>query len=644
MRRIEGWTMWYLLEKGLIAIGATISVFLTLLFIVASLLSGCSALPVGSNYNVVERVNEAGEKAIIETRTQSIQDSIQKVVDLAGELSALESKIEDACAVPDNPNFYTELGELQTSQAEKIEQGLVDVANARKKVDEGITWVEGIAAQSEEQAQASEHFMTQLKQARAGLADVAELMTYEQSQLNAHQTMGYPPENPDLGSAGDYYTQTWAAYGAYDAIEAPQCMEDLHKRFGDLWEMAGTYYYNLYTEGAWSELDRRSLVQMMDWVSAAEKVTLKQQCWVAAQQYDYAVDLMADKIDPEAAPQVDFRAIERISPNLYDSLDSVLDLTICATHEEDVIIEVEIAGLSLMHTTKLTLHPGVNYFELKPELLPSLTADDLESAFTTQLNYRMTSPDGVVVDAQSASVEVLTLYDYLWYNNNFGYAAQYELFAWLRPGHDVIDDLIRRAADYVSEWTDGQFHEINGYQYGDDWYGTLLQVAAIQKAFSDSDIAYIIDTYTPRADQRVLTPAAVFEKRQALCIESSLVMASALLSAGMHPMLIITPTHAQVAVETWSGSGQYFLIETTQLPYSGLDREQDSGTSWAWNGLLPVYDDGGSIAWVESGGSSDTWVRYFNWIEDFSSDTYGGIFVLDCNLQRVLKITGLESM
>ena len=607
------------------------------------LLGSCSTLPSAGGQDALKGVGEAAEQAIVDVRTKQIQDSIQAVVDLAGELSALESKIEAACDVTEDPNFYTTLDELQASHTELLEKGLVLVANAHEKVDEGITWVEEVSAESEEAAQKAEHFMTQLTQARVGLTNMGDLMTYEKSQLAARTALGNPPETAELSSVGDYYSATWMAYGAYDAITAPQCMEDLHARYVSLWEMAGTYYYNMSETGASHELDRRSLNQVMDWVAAREKITLGQQAWVAAKQYDYAIDLMADRIDPDAVPEVEFHAIERISPNLYNSLDSILDLTICAAHEQDVIIEVEIAGLTLTHTTKLKLIPGVNYFELKPELLPSLTAADLEAASTTQLNFRMTSPDGTVVDAQSASVEVLTLYDYLWYNDNFGFAAQYELFAWLRPGHAVIDDLVRRAADYVGEWTDGQFNEINGYQYGDDWYGTLLQVAAIQKAFSDSDIVYVIDTYTPRADQRVLTSAAVFEKRQALCIESSLVMASALLSAGMHPMLIITPTHAQVAVESWSGSGQYFLIETSQLPYSGLDRSMDSASSWAWGGLLPVYD-GGSIAWVESGGSSDTWVRYFNWVEDYSSDSYGGIFVIDCNLQRTFNITGLEAM
>lgn len=615
--------------------------------VVALSLASCAALPTfpGAGDAFVDEVAHTAEQKYTDARTHELQETIQGVIKLSQDLAALEQQREILCAVPDNPTYFADLDALHEKQSELLTPGLIQVADARKLVDDGISWAEDLAAKSEEQAAANEPLLWQLQQAQAGLRELGLLMTYEQSQLAVRAKLGNPPETPSLGSEGDYYSATWTAYGNYDAIQAPQCMEDLHARYVELMEQAGTFFYDASITNSSSELDRRSLVQMVDWIAAREKVILKQQSWVAARQYAYCIDLMAGKLEEDAAPQVEFRAIERISPNLYGSLDSILDVVVSATHTQDVVMEVEVAGLTLAHTTKLSLQPGINYFELKPELLPSLVAQDLESAFTTQINYRMTSPDGTVVDTQSARVQVLTLYDYLWYDDNFGYAAQYELFAWLRSGNGVVDDLVRRAANYVSEWTDAQFYEINGYQYGDDWYGTLLQVAAIQKAFADSDIAYVMDTYTPRADQRVLTPSAVFEKRQALCIESSLVMASALLSAGMHPMLVITPGHAQVAVETYADSGQYFLIETTQLPYAGLNRAQDASSAWAWNGLVPVYDDGGgNFSWVENGGSSDAWVRYFNWVEDFENDTYGGIFVLDCFLQRILGINGIESM
>ena len=78
------------------------------------------------------------------------------------------------------------------------------------------------------------------------------------------------------------------------------------------------------------------------------------------------------------------------------------------------------------------------------------------------------------------------------------------------------------------------------------------------------------------AGQHILFPDQVIERKTGLCIETSLVIASALQSTGMHTFLILPPGHAQVAVETWYGSGYYFLIETTSIPNTNSDFVDDA--------------------------------------------------------------------
>ena len=70
------------------------------------------------------------------------------------------------------------------------------------------------------------------------------------------------------------------------------------------------------------------------------------------------------------------------------------------------------------------------------------------------------------------------------------------------------------------------------------------------------------------AGLRVLPPSEVLSSRSGICIETALLVASALQSANMNAMIIITPGHAQVALETWEGSGEYYLLETTKLPFT----------------------------------------------------------------------------
>lgn len=64
-------------------------------------------------------------------------------------------------------------------------------------------------------------------------------------------------------------------------------------------------------------------------------------------------------------------------------------------------------------------------------------------------------------------------------------------------------------------------------------------------------VRYNMGPYSFDATQRVLMPDAVLNSKSGICIETAVLMASVLQSANMHPFLILTPGHAQVAVETW---------------------------------------------------------------------------------------------
>ncbi len=122
-------------------------------------------------------------------------------------------------------------------------------------------------------------------------------------------------------------------------------------------------------------------------------------------------------------------------------------------------------------------------------------------------------------------------------------------------------------------------NELVGYQGASNIMeaieNTAIQALSIQNAMSALGVRYNVSSYSSStgADslQRVMYPSEVLESKSGICVETALVVASALQSADFNVMLVIPPGHCMVAVEAWPGSGEYIVIETTSLPTTLYD-------------------------------------------------------------------------
>ena len=166
----------------------------------------------------------------------------------------------------------------------------------------------------------------------------------------------------------------------------------------------------------------------------------------------------------------------------------------------------------------------------------------------------------------------MSINDFILNNDEFGYSNRADVLAWVTPESAYIQEVLRNAAVYMGKYTG---HEsIPGYQYISSEINeantTAYQVYAIQKAISDMGVRYVMSSYSigeaENATQRVNRPDETLSSKSGICIETSVLMASALQAAGMNAMIVLTTGHCQVAVETWENSGDYILIETTLLP------------------------------------------------------------------------------
>lgn len=323
--------------------------------------------------------------------------------------------------------------------------------------------------------------------------------------------------------------------------------------------------------------------------------------------------------------EVDFITSDVIYPNLYATMDSVVNLT--ATSERgdtDVLVRVEIPGFTQPYEQKVQLSEQITKLYIKPALLTGYI--DLTSSKDAQLKLTVLDNDtGKIYVQETRKVKLMSVYDFMLWNDEFGTYSDCDLLAWLTPESEGVLTLRRTAIDWLEGYTDGMFNSLPGYQlgaYGSDeyWLNVVWQVIGIQAAMSDLGMRYNMGSFsmTEGYNQRILLPDDVLYSGSGVCVETALLMASAIQSANMHAMIILPPGHAQVAIEDWYQSGDYWLIETTMLPFDG-----DSD----WDSFIRYLD-------------ADEWLEY---IADPWGDGSGPCVVLDCDMATPLGISGFSN-
>lgn len=319
---------------------------------------------------------------------------------------------------------------------------------------------------------------------------------------------------------------------------------------------------------------------------------------------------------------------DEIYPNLYPASDSVVNLLMYTDKSyTSVLVTAEIPGFTQVYEQKLTLSPEMTYLMVKPPILADLP--DLSSTKETQLILKVTDCiTGDVLAQESKAIKLYSIYDYCTMSDEFGMIQNDNLLAWMTPDSEGVLAVRRNAISWLENNFGRDYGILPGYQYsygfgqGQEAYVTFYQVAAIQSAISAMGVRYNMGAYSFDTTQRVLMPDAVLNSKSGICIETAVLMASVLQSASMHPFLILTPGHAQVAVETWANSGQYFLIETTTLPFDAT-----------------VDDNSSVIIQLDSQG----WNNYLSQKQQQSQQSGGIFYLVDCNLAKVLNIRGLAA-
>jgi len=294
--------------------------------------------------------------------------------------------------------------------------------------------------------------------------------------------------------------------------------------------------------------------------------------------------------------------VDTIYPAMYNRMQAVSIVNLSyAKGEKDVLVTVEVDGFSQKYEKTITVNQIPQRYYIKPPVISS--GLNLDSQKNTQVKVTVTDLDtGNIIASETENVKIMSINDFILSSNEYGYTNYADVLAWVTPESNYIQEVLRIAADNMEEYTG--YNGIYGYQpiaEYDEITITAYQVYAIQKAISDLGVRYVRSSYSigeaTNATQRVNRPDETLLSQSGICIETSVLMASALQAAGMNSMIVLTTGHCQVAVETWKGSGEYLLVETTILP---VEEPWDSkGSSDYLNSVLSYL-------------SNDEWKAYLN--------------------------------
>ncbi len=331
------------------------------------------------------------------------------------------------------------------------------------------------------------------------------------------------------------------------------------------------------------------------------------------------LELSASLVESTSKKQVHVTcdSVTEIIPANYRSLDNIAFLSAWSDNgNSDVIISCEIPGFTQKYEQKVSLTRAETQIKIHPPILEGV-ASTLNSSKDAQIKIKVTEADtGKVQLEESRNVKIYSRFDMQWENED-GTPNYENILAWVTPEAPEVKSLLRAAADSISDISNGKITYIGGYQsvsgYNDQDV-PLYQAAAVMNALATQmNVKYVATPFSSSSNrmQRVSTPAEVINSQSGLCIETAVTVASALQATNMHVMLIILPTHAQVALETWKGSGEYYIIETTAL---------GSAKSGKYSSVLAYY-------------SKEEWAQY---IEEDKA------VLIDCDLAQTLGIRSID--
>jgi hypothetical protein len=299
--------------------------------------------------------------------------------------------------------------------------------------------------------------------------------------------------------------------------------------------------------------------------------------------------------------EINYTDLVPVVYHLYGTYFEDLVVTTLTNHNAQPIkvrVETTIVNYTDMAVATLTLEPGETIdVRQNPPLLPDaleLLHGMRSASLHIQVDLLKEGERRLIYEG----TESLTIYsrdDFPWGVPGFHNGSIF-LATMVMPNDPAIDDLLRAAADYapggIMVW---------GYsdEYDSDHRAWNTMKAIYEAVAEEYDVIYVATglPFVPRDDlldgfwmQRLKLPYEVLETHSGMCVETSLLFASAFEKMYLRPIIITVPGHVYVGVPISEESSTYYFLETTLVGRATFEEAVQAANESFMEDALPYIE------------------------------------------------------
>ena len=231
-----------------------------------------------------------------------------------------------------------------------------------------------------------------------------------------------------------------------------------------------------------------------------------------------------------------------------------------------LVISVSITGFSQVQTQTVNATATQQSVSFTPPLKSHAVLLNLTADQNTSLHVQVADLQGHLFYVGDSPLVLLSRWKMQWQASTLSQIA-----AWVMPDDPAVGSLVTKAAAHLPQETPPAPNAMIGYNGGNASPQDVKdQVDAIFDAlrldyhihYRQEDILYGGPHDTRPATQLVKLPGEVLQQRSGMCVELTVLLASAVESIGLHAELIIIPDHMFLGVAVTPDNKQFEYWDT----------------------------------------------------------------------------------